>query len=495
MQNAKCKKRIIIYINGLNLYGSIQKFKQKYKWLNVESLAKKFIKEEATLVQVKFFTVKLNGDNERVKNQKTYLSALTQYCKKTNIIYGHFAKTQKYTLCSCKNFEEKKTDVNIAYEMLKDAYLNNFDTAYLISGDSDLLYLVNELKRLNKIIIMVIPHKKLGKIANISIEVNEVHLRNNQLPKRIKTVRGFITKPLKWQKIAVLMGGNSAEREISLNSGEAVYDALRNQGVNCFKFDWLEDNLEQLWQQKFDKAFIVLHGRGGEDGTIQQQLENRQLAYTGTNASASKNCMNKAISKAIWAKHNLPLAKSITVNIGQTIPKIDFPLPWAVKPILEGSSIGISKVEDKSQLDSALKLAFQYDDTALIEQWIKGNEYTVSILNGKALPVIQIKTERKFYDYESKYHSNDTQYLHPCGLSSANEQQLQAIAIQAFTLMNAKTWGRVDFILDKNNTPYLLEINTVPGMTSHSLMPMAAKATGLTFKQLVLEIINDEKKQ
>ncbi len=201
--------------------------------------------------------------------------------------------------------------------------------------------------------------------------------------------------------------------------------------------------------------------------------------------------MNKASTKAIWTKHNLPLADSVTTSVGQIVPEIDFPLPWAVKPILEGSSIGISKVEDKTQLDSALKIAFQYDDTVLIEQWIEGDEYTVSILNGKALPVIQIKVKRGFYDYESKYHSNDTQYLCPCELSNADEQKLQKIAIQAFTAINAKTWGRVDFILDQNNTPYLLEINTVPGMTVHSLVPMAAKAAGLSFDELVLAIIND----
>ncbi|SMN13762.1 D-alanine--D-alanine ligase [Bathymodiolus heckerae thiotrophic gill symbiont] len=489
------KQRIIVYIDGFNLYGGIRQFGQAYKWLDVESLAQSFIKKKATLVQVKFFTAKLNGNNEKVKNQTIYLSALAKYCKKTSITYGHFSKARKCIHCHHKNFEEKQTDVNIACEMLKDAYLDNVDTAYLVSGDSDLLYPVKELKKLNKTIITVMPHKriskKLGKVATASIRINETHLRDNQLPMQIQTPRGFITKPQKWQKIAVLMGGNSAEREVSLSSGEAVYNALKNQGINCFKFDWSGDNLDQLWAQKFDKALIVLHGRGGEDGAIQQQLENRQLAYTGSDSSASKQCMNKASTKAIWTKHNLPLADSVTTSVGQIVPEIDFPLPWAVKPILEGSSIGISKVEDKTQLDSALKIAFQYDDTVLIEQWIEGDEYTVSILNGKALPVIQIKVKRGFYDYESKYHSNDTQYLCPCELSNADEQKLQKIAIQAFTAINAKTWGRVDFILDQNNTPYLLEINTVPGMTVHSLVPMAAKAAGLSFDELVLAIIND----
>ncbi|RUM77160.1 MAG: D-alanine--D-alanine ligase [Candidatus Thioglobus sp.] len=291
--------------------------------------------------------------------------------------------------------------------------------------------------------------------------------------------------------IAVLMGGNSAERAVSLNSGEAVYQALKNQNIECFKFDWQGDNLDELWSQSFDKAFVVLHGRGGEDGTIQQQLEQRNITYTGTNSSASELCMNKAITKSIWAQHDLPLAPSVLANNGKSTPIIDFPLPWAVKPILEGSSIGISKVTHAEELDKALALAWQYDNQALIEQWIEGGEYTVSILDGKTLPVIQIIADHGFYDYESKYHSDETQYLCPCDLPNTLEQQLQSIALDAFNIMGAKTWGRVDFILDKDQKPYLLEINTVPGMTSHSLVPMAAKAIGLSFDELVLTILND----
>ena len=291
--------------------------------------------------------------------------------------------------------------------------------------------------------------------------------------------------------IAVLMGGNSAERAVSLNSGEAVYQALKNQNIECFKFDWQGDNLDELWSQSFDKAFVVLHGRGGEDGTIQQQLEQRNIAYTGTNSTSSEQCMNKATTKAIWAQHDLPLVSSVLANIDEPTPIIDFPLPWAVKPILEGSSIGISKATHAEELDKALALAWQYDDQALIEQWIEGGEYTVSILGGKTLPVIQIIADHGFYDYESKYHSDETQYLCPCDLPNTLEQQLQSIALDAFNIMGAKTWGRVDFILDKDQKPYLLEINTVPGMTSHSLVPMAAKAIGLSFDELVLTILND----
>ncbi|HIG89306.1 D-alanine--D-alanine ligase [Candidatus Thioglobus sp.] len=294
--------------------------------------------------------------------------------------------------------------------------------------------------------------------------------------------------------IVVLMGGNSAEREVSLKSGEAVYTALKKQKVECFKFDWHDDNLVDLWSQSFDKVFIVLHGRGGEDGYIQQQLEDKNISYTGSNSSSSKQCMNKSTTKIIWEKHNLPLAPSVLASTDKAIPDITFPLPWAVKPTLEGSSIGISKVVDQSQLNEALELAWKYDKDALIERWIEGDEYTVSILNNKTLPVIKIvakHTEHDFYDYESKYHSNDTQYLCPCGLSEDEEKHLQEIALKAFKIMNASNWGRVDFIIDKNQKNYLLEINTVPGMTSHSLIPMAAKASGISFNELVIRILND----
>lgn len=290
--------------------------------------------------------------------------------------------------------------------------------------------------------------------------------------------------------IAVLMGGNSAEREVSLDSGEAVYHALKNQNIDCFKFDWQGDNLAKLWTKKFDKAFIILHGRGGEDGVIQRQLEKRNINYTGSNSSASAQCMNKSITKNICEQHDLALLPSVLATIDNPITDIDFALPWAVKPILEGSSIGISKVNQVSQLKSALSLAWKYDTTALIEQWADGSEYTVAVLNGKALPVIQIKTNQGFYDYKSKYRSNKTQYLCPCNLTYDQQQQMQKIALKAFNIMNAKTWGRVDFIMDAQNTPYFLEINTVPGMTSHSLVPMAAKAAGMSFDNLVLAILN-----
>ena len=291
--------------------------------------------------------------------------------------------------------------------------------------------------------------------------------------------------------IAVLMGGNSAEREISLNSGEAVYQALKSQQIDCFKFDWKDDNLDNLWSQEFNLAFVVLHGRGGEDGTIQRLLEARNISYTGSNSDASANGMDKHLSKEIWKASKLPVAPSVIAIQDTTLPAVNFPLPWAIKPVSEGSSIGISKVVELDQLDEALALAWFYDDRVLIEQWIEGEECTVAILGEEALPVIKIVVDQDFYNYESKYLSSTTQYLCPCGLTENQESQLKELALKAFQTIGATGWGRVDFILDKNNSPYLLEINTVPGMTSHSLVPMAAKAAGITFEQLVKQITHE----
>ena len=290
--------------------------------------------------------------------------------------------------------------------------------------------------------------------------------------------------------IAVLMGGYSAEREISLMSGKAVYKALLKNNVECFSFDLTDDNLDKLWIKEFDKAFIVLHGRGGEDGYIQSLLDKRKIPFTGSGVDASNLCMNKANTKDVWLKHELPLSPSIVATQGKPINPIDFPLPWAIKPTLEGSSIGITKVENKSELNMALELAWQYNNEALIEHWIEGDEYTVAILGNQALPSIKIISDHDFYDYDSKYFSNKTEYLCPSDLSDQQEKNIREIAMKAFNLTGASGWGRADFILDKDKNPYLLEINTVPGMTSHSLVPMAAKAAGMNFEQLVLKILH-----
>ena len=286
------------------------------------------------------------------------------------------------------------------------------------------------------------------------------------------------------------MGGYSAEREISLLSGNAVYQALIDSKIDCFSFDLNDKNLDELWKMKFNKAFIVLHGRGGEDGFIQSELNKKNIPFTGSNAKSSALCMDKAITKDLWKKHSLPISESIVVTKGDTLESISFPLPWAVKPTLEGSSIGITQVKNESELDSALEEAFKYGNQALVEQWIDGDEYTVSILNNNALPSIKITSDHDIYDYHSKYFSSKTQYLCPSDLTSQQELNLQNIALEAFNLTGASGWGRVDFILDKDKNPFLLEINTVPGMTSHSLVPMAAKASNMSFNDLVIKILN-----
>ena len=286
------------------------------------------------------------------------------------------------------------------------------------------------------------------------------------------------------------MGGYSAEREISLLSRNAVYQALIDSKIDCFSFDLNDKNLDELWKMKFNKAFIVLHGRGGEDGFIQSELNKKNIPFTGSNAKSSALCMDKAITKDLWKKHSLPISESIVVTKGDTLESISFPLPWAVKPTLEGSSIGITQVKNESELDSALEEAFKYGNQALVEQWIDGDEYTVSILNNNALPSIKITSDHDIYDYHSKYFSSKTQYLCPSDLTSQQELNLQKIALEAFNLTGASGWGRVDFILDKDRNPFLLEINTVPGMTSHSLVPMAAKASNMSFNDLVIKILN-----
>ena len=286
------------------------------------------------------------------------------------------------------------------------------------------------------------------------------------------------------------MGGYSAEREISLLSGEAVYQALCESRIDCFSFDLNDQNLQELWKIDFNKAFIVLHGRGGEDGFIQSELTKKNIPFTGSDAKSSSLCMDKALTKDLWKNNNLPLSDSIVASKGKPLDTISFPLPWAVKPTLEGSSIGITKVTNETELDSALKKAFQYGNHALIEQWIDGDEYTVSILNNRALPRIKITSDHEIYDYHSKYFSNKTEYLCPSDLTLEQEHKLQNIALEAFNLTGASGWGRVDFILDKDRNPFLLEINTVPGMTSHSLVPMAAKASNMSFNELVIKILN-----
>ncbi len=296
-------------------------------------------------------------------------------------------------------------------------------------------------------------------------------------------------------KVAVLMGGKSAEREVSLKSGQAVTIALQSQGVDATALDvkTLEDI--QKVSQNYDRAFIALHGRWGEDGVVQAILEDLGVPYTGSGMAASAVAMDKLRTKWLWLGADLPTPKFIWVSdsLPLDIDSFSIPFPVIVKPSHEGSSIGMRKVVNKAELVDAVAFAQQYDSEILIEQWITGREYTVGVLNNEPLPLIELKTTHDFYDFEAKYQSNDTQYICPCDLDSETQQKIKSLVLQAFNVIGAKGWGRVDLMLDECNQPWLIELNSIPGMTDHSLVPMAAKAAGLSFEKLVLEILQTAK--
>lgn len=296
-------------------------------------------------------------------------------------------------------------------------------------------------------------------------------------------------------KVAVLLGGSSAEREVSLKSGTAVLNGLKSVGVDAYSFDPQERNIHELLTDNCQRAFIMLHGRGGEDGVIQGALEMLGIPYTGTGVLGSALAMDKIKTKQIWQTVKLPTAVDRVVNKSLYQPAQCEELLQAlngvamVKPAQEGSSVGMSKVSTPEQLEQALTLAFQYDENVLLEQFIDGQEYTVAILDGRALPSIRMHTPHAFYDYSAKYQSNSTEYFCPSGLASEDENYIATLAVKAFKSIDAKGWGRVDFMRDKNGHFYLLEVNTVPGMTEKSLVPMAAKEAGLSFSDLSLNIL------
>jgi len=304
--------------------------------------------------------------------------------------------------------------------------------------------------------------------------------------------RPYPIDPGLFGKVAVLMGGWSAEREISLKSGAAVLDALRHQGVNAVGVDVQRPQVvDALSAGRFDRAFNILHGPGGEDGVIQGLLETLQIPYTGSGVLASALAMDKLRCKELLEGSGIPTPPWMVLE-ADTAPGLveaTLGLPVMVKPALEGSSIGMSKVSEADALPAAYAAAAAYAGEVLAERWIGGREYTVAVLGGEALPVIALETPREFYDYAAKYEADDTRYLCPCGLSAEEEQRLQRLALAAFEAVGASGWGRVDILADTDGTPYVIELNTVPGMTDHSLVPMAAKAAGIGFDELVVRIL------
>jgi len=293
-------------------------------------------------------------------------------------------------------------------------------------------------------------------------------------------------------KIAVLMGGDSAEREISLLSGAAVLNALRDAGIDAHGIDAADEKfMELLVNGQFKQAFIALHGRGGEDGVIQGLLETIGLPYTGSGVLGSVLCMDKLRTKQIWQSADLPTPAFVLLSTAADVTSMRDTLtyPVMVKPSHEGSSIGISKVDTAADLMAAWELASQFDACVLVEQWIAGEEYTTGILDGETLPLIRLETPNTFYDYQAKYETDTTRYLIPCGLEAAKESELQTLSMAAFNAVGASGWGRVDFMLDDEGRPWLIEVNTVPGLTDHSLVPMAAAAKGINFSQLICRIL------
>ena len=300
-------------------------------------------------------------------------------------------------------------------------------------------------------------------------------------------------------KIAVLFGGTSAEREVSLNSGSAVLAGLREAGVDAHPVDPRDTDITQLKNMGFQKAFIALHGRGGEDGTLQGLLELIQLPYTGSGVMASAISMDKLRSKLLWQGAGLPVAPwvaltrkqfdaGLSAEVEQQISALGLPL--IIKPSREGSSVGMSKVTESCALQNALALAFQHDDEVLIEKWLSGPEFTVAIVGEEILPSIRIQAAGTFYDYEAKYLSDETQYFCPGFEDPARESEIQALVQKAWESLGCYGWGRIDVMLDSDGQFYLLEANTSPGMTSHSLVPMAARQAGMSFSQLVVRILD-----
>jgi D-alanine-D-alanine ligase len=294
-------------------------------------------------------------------------------------------------------------------------------------------------------------------------------------------------------KVAVLFGGSSAEREVSLKSGSRVLAALQGQGIDAHAFDPAEQPLDAL--KGYDRAFIALHGRHGEDGTIQGALELMHIPYTGSGVMASALGMDKFRTKLLWKAAGLPIPDYALLTADSDFDEVEeeLGLPIFVKPAHEGSSIGITKVKERGTLHLAYAEAARYDSLVIAERGVMGGEYTVGIIGRgddmEALPIIKIEPATDWYDYEAKYNRDDTRYLCPCGLPEAKEMEIRRGALEAFRILGGRGWGRVDFLMDEAGNHYFLEVNTAPGMTDHSLVPMAARVNGMDYPALVRRVL------
>ena len=295
----------------------------------------------------------------------------------------------------------------------------------------------------------------------------------------------------KYGKVLVLMGGWSNEREISLVSGSFVYDSLIKSGVNTVRLDLKKNNLNEIEQINPDRVFIILHGKGGEDGEIQKYLDSLNIPYTGSNSESSKLCMNKRTTKEILLSNDIltPNYENISKMRLSSI-KEKFQYPFIVKPSAEGSSIGVYIVENDSDLEKAISANENISSDFIAEDYVKGVEYTVGILGDSALPVIKLLPPGKFYDFNAKYESDNMRYICPSQLDDSMEDKLKKISLNCFKACGCRGWGRIDIIIDEKGNPWVIELNTVPGMTSHSLVPLAAKQRNINFENLVLKILN-----
>ena len=293
-------------------------------------------------------------------------------------------------------------------------------------------------------------------------------------------------------KVLVLMGGWSNERDVSLVSGRCVFNSLKFSGINVVKLDLGKFNFHEIKKILPDRVFIILHGKGGEDGEIQSYLDTLGIPYTGSNKKSSEICMNKRSAKKLLLDDNIATPEFKKINEEMSTEDIEslFKYPIVIKPTSEGSSIGVYIVENREDLENAILNNKMISDDIIAEQYIEGTEYTVGILNEMALPVIKLVPPGQFYDYEAKYNSLDTKYICPSGLDDNTEEKLKNISLESFKVLNCNGWGRVDIIVDKNNKPWVIELNTVPGMTKHSLFPMASEAENIGFNNLVLKILD-----